>query len=344
MRGMLIAAASAALLTTVVAGGSAAVTRRDPQHVAALSKPLVYVADSAQVVHTGRRIAAFGIDANGDVPPALTIEGPHTRLEAPSFVAIDGAGELFVVNYNVLQPAIYPDVAVFAKGAGGDAKPIRELWLAPASRSAPPRPFIAVDPAGYLYSANEQTQSIDVYAPNAVGTPAPVHSIRGPHTRISNLFGVTIDPQGNIVATGYVTNKVGTARVLVFPPGAKGDVPPAREIRGVATQLYGPGQCAVDGAGYLYVSDNTNMSGRILVFAPGASGDVAPVRAIYPEQPSFIDGIALHGSEIVTSQVYTPARSIDVYPASANGRTRPLRTIQGPRTQLQKFLGTIAIE
>ena len=306
------------------------------------SHAVIYVADSAQKLRGPRRVAEFAAEARGDVPPLRTIEGPQTRLEGPTFVALDGKGTLYVVNYNFLRPKIVPVIAVFAPEASGDAPPIRKIWLS-SMQSSPPRPFIAVDPAGYIYVANEARQAIDIYAPDANGTPPPVRSIIGPRTRIKNLFAVGVDPSGNIIVTGYVNNTVNSARVLVFPPNAKGNVAPSRVIMGSNTQLYGPGECAVDAAGNLYVSDNQNTSGRILVFAPGANGNVSPIRIITPENATFVNGIALHGNEIFASEMYFPKRSIDVYPSNANGTTKPLRTIAGDETKLLTFLGSIAV-
>ena len=304
---------------------------------------VIYVADAGRLVRGARKVTEYDASADGNAAPIRTIEGPHTRLQAPAFVAVDGSGQLYVVNYNFFRSHTFPDVAVFAPGANGDATPVRKIWLGPSSPSGPLRPFIAADATGYLYVANERKLSIDVYAPDAHGTPLPVRSIHGPHTHILNLFGVSVDSQGDIIATGYIVNHLDTPRVLVFRPNANGNVAPAREIRGLKTQLFGPGQAAVDAAGDLYVNDNVDTFGRVLVFAPGANGNVAPIRIIYPENPTFIDGIALNGNELFASQVYTPARSLAVYPADANGVTQPLRTIAGSRTMLSKNLGTIAV-
>jgi len=93
------------------------------------SSHVIYVADSAQKLRGPRRVAEFATKARGDVPPLRTIEGPQTRLEGPTFVALDGKGTLYVVNYNFLQPKIVPVIAVFAPEASGDAPPIRKIWL-----------------------------------------------------------------------------------------------------------------------------------------------------------------------------------------------------------------------
>jgi hypothetical protein len=102
-------------------------------------------------------------------------------------------------------------------------------------------------------------------------------------------------------------------------------------------------QAAVDSAGNMYVNDNTDHYGRILVFAPDARGNVAPARIIYPPKPTFIDGIAIRGTEIFSAENYVPHRRIRVYPLDANGITQPLRTIVG-RDTLLKNPGTIAVQ
>jgi 6-phosphogluconolactonase (cycloisomerase 2 family) len=288
------------------------------------------------------RITEYDVNANGDVPPVRLIQGKHTELEAPSFVAVDGQGYIYVCDYNVLRPKVHPDILVFAPDANGDAKPVRGIHLSGSIPGVSQRPFITVDSAGYLYVANENNQEIDVYAPGAKGTPTPVRIIRGHKTQIKFLWAVSIDPQGNLVVTGVIGSRFDQPRILVFPPNAHGNVAPIREIRGTNTQMFLPTQVVFDAAGNLYVNDNTDHYGRILVFAPGASGDVAPTRIIYPPKPTFIDGLAILGNELFSAEVYTPKRRIRVYPSDANGITQPLRTIVGPDTELHNP-GTIAL-
>jgi len=64
----------------------------------------------------------------------------------------------------------------------------------------------------------------------------------------------------------------------VYPPGASGNVAPARTISGINTGLNSPAGIALDSAGNLYVTNNSGNS--ITVFAPGATGNVAPARTI----------------------------------------------------------------
>ncbi len=205
-----------------------------------------------------------------------------------------------------------------------------------------------------IYVANSGNNSISIYAPGARGDVAPLRIISGASTGLSNPWGVTLDAAGYL----YVAN---SNSITVYSPGAGGlpgssaaNIAPVRTISGIGTGLNGPIGLALDGAGYLYVSNASALT--ITVYAPIVGGQpssltayVAPVRQIL----GVVDprGVALDPSgTLYVANAMSPYRSgggsIDIYAPSAGGllgtsaaSAAALRTINGPGTGLNQPSG-----
>lgn len=270
-------------------------------------------------------ITEYPVDANGDVSPVATIVGSKTRLVNPLGIALDAAGNIYASNAPYTKRP-FPQFAVFAPAANGDATPIRRIS---ARRHGDAVPFgIAVDSAGYLYEADTNALAVKVFAPGAHGDVAPVRIIAGNRTGIADPYSVTVD------AAGHAFVPDGSDVILEFAAGATGNVAPIAAIRGPHAHLNGPENLALDASGNIYVSSLTD---NVLVFAAGANGDVAPMRTIaLTPQPYYEGSLAIRRNELFVSQsdVGADDYSIDVYPANASGPIPPLRRVKGPHTQL----------
>ena len=202
---------------------------------------------------------------------------------------------------------------------------------------------IALDASGRIYVSNDGgTPSITVYAANPSGTmnEAPLATISGTNTFLSDPIGLTVDGSGNI----YVANEAGS--ILVFPaiPALGGTLNelPAADISGPATGLRTPYDIALDAAGKLYVADSTggsSGSGAIDVFAANPSGFIAPAPlATITGSSTGLNGpgfLALDaGGKIYVTDASTA--SILVYGANPSGTLNeaPLATISGSNTTL----------
>jgi hypothetical protein len=113
----------------------------------------------------------------------------------------------------------------------------------------------------------------------------PITSLQGPATQLRNPGHLALDGQGSL----YVVNEGGPqdrGDILVFAPGASGNVPPLRRIFSTdASDVIwsDPRSVAVDVIGRIFVS----AGNRILVFAAGADGNVAPKHVL--SDPNFGD-------------------------------------------------------
>jgi sugar lactone lactonase YvrE len=136
------------------------------------------------------------------------------------------------------------------------------------------------------------------------------------------------DPTGTI----YVAD-CGANAIDVFPPGANGNVAPARVIAGSNTGLSCPADVKVDSAGDVYVANfNANT---ITEYGPGASGNVAPINTIGGSNTGLAEdddiSLAPDGTLYAGNFVGSP---VVVFAPGASGNASPIRTIAGSNTGL----------
>ena len=133
--------------------------------------------------------------------------------------------------------------------------------------------------------------------------------------------------------------------MVVFPRDAKGNIKPARIL---ATPHRGFALAVDEEKQELFVG--VQYPPEVAVYRKGASGNEKPLRSLQGESTRLSDvhGIAIdpknkllyttnwgHVSDyriVGTGRIEDP--SISVYPLNAEGDTSPLRTIQGPKTQM----------
>ena len=165
-----------------------------------------------------------------------------------------------------------------------------------------------IDPKnGDIYSvSNDTMETVSVFSRNARGN---VHPDREFHTPI-RTYGIAVDEANEEL---FLTVQ-SPPMVLVYRKYAKGDEKPIRMLRGNKTGLgdaHGIGLDIKNGwmfvASYGSISDYKNTGGSTI---PKTYGDMVSGSGRF-EPPS-----------------------ITVYPIKAGGDTPPLRTIQGPKTQL----------
>ena|GEM_PF-1922482 len=128
---------------------------------------------------TASAILEFPTSSNGNVTPTRRITGSKTTLQIPDGIAVNGTGEIFVVdNYSY-------SVDVFAPGAHGNAAPIRVIHGAHTQLYDPVGVGISKDGRIFVvnssFNSNVNGDSITVYAANASGDAAPIAVIPGGH-------------------------------------------------------------------------------------------------------------------------------------------------------------------
>ncbi|MGB8521010.1 MAG: hypothetical protein WCD38_12690 [Candidatus Tumulicola sp.] len=226
----------------------------------------------------GKTIAAYSADAHGNAKPVRTIAGGNTQLAFPIGVAVDSAGYLYVAdcgygNVKVYAPGANGNVSPirvigltsgctiqlavdktdqlyvtsgdnliseFSSESNGNAL-LRTISEGKGSGGIGIR-SIAVDGRGYVYAGNLLAKDIRVFAPHAQGFAKPMRTIGGSNTHLGAATGLALDASNNLYATicRHCSQGSGTDSILVFGPGAKGNVKPDRVIEGKNTMLSSP--------------------------------------------------------------------------------------------------------
>ncbi len=181
-----------------------------------------------------------------------------------------GAQGLYAANFNGAS------VTEYALDAAGNAAPLRTI-RGPRTGLGNVRD-VAVDAAGDIYAVNlSGPVFVAVFAPRADGDAAPIRQLGGLGmvTRLSDPLAIALDARGYL----YVANQtegVETASILVFAPGANGNVAPVRQITGAGEAV----KLAIDRAGDLVVAVTGGLGrplpNRVLVYAPGPTAPQPP--------------------------------------------------------------------
>ena len=242
-------------------------------------------------------------------PPLRNISDPYPTYSA---VALDLANdEIILQDENLFQIMVYDRL---------DNTP-------PSATMTEPKRIIGghstkiefncglyVDPqSGDIYSVNNDTiNTMVIFNRDVRGDTPPTRELRTPH----GSYGIAVDEQAEEM---FLTIQHDNA-VVVFDKYAQDDDAPIRLLQGARTRLADPHGIAVDPANRLmFVGNYGNFHEKRAVEDPNRGGQN---KANWPIR-----------SEIPGSGRYHPP-SITIYPLDASGDSPPLRTIQGPQTQL----------
>lgn len=155
--------------------------------------------DASGQVYTvnGSSISVYAASATGSAAPVRTITGASTLLNAPTAIAVDGVGNLYVAN------AEAGNVLVFSAAANGDVAPNRTIAGVTTGITQPWG--VAVDAAGDLFVttsasfAPAMTARILEFAPGAAGDVAPIRTINVTSPNVAS--GIAVDAAGNLYAS-----------------------------------------------------------------------------------------------------------------------------------------------
>jgi sugar lactone lactonase YvrE len=230
--------------------------------------------------------------------------GASSRFYAPAGIASDGAGNLFVADHNnhTLRKVVVATGAVTTPAGA----PPHQGDSADGSRTAArfnwPR-GVASDGAGQLYvaDANSHTIRTITLATGAVttlagkaGQPGDADAT-GAEARFDTPVDVASDGSGNLYVADFNNSKV---RRIVVATGAvttlagSGNFSSVDGI-GTAASFYWMDAVTADGAGNLFVADNTTI--RKIVIATGAVTTLVHRVGTSPEDPAS-NGIATDGA------------------------------------------------
>jgi sugar lactone lactonase YvrE len=210
-------------------------------------------------------VTAYTAGASGNQAPVGTIVGNKTGLAAPTGIALDSAGNIYVAN--TFTVTVYPP------------NPIGTLNEAPTAtidvNSGGVTLYgLGVDATGKIYVA--YPGAIAVYAAHPAGTvTTPIATITGSNTHLAEVHSFAFDASGRIYETD---NVYGINVFAANPVGTLNESPVANIPRNATTTLNYPWGIALDSSGRIYTID----SARILEFPANPVGSVteAPLATI----------------------------------------------------------------
>jgi len=235
----------------------------DPTNLTVDANDTVFIADAQS-----HRI--FKITPTGDVTTVAGINGTNTTTDgngtaatfnAPISVAVDAAGNLYVLEYGggvvrKIDPALNVTTLAgssprgFADGTGPAAKFGRGY-------------NIAIDASGNLYVADSENHRIRKITPAGVvttlagtGTPGATDG-PGNSATFSNPRGVTVDADGNVYVADFgnsLLRRITPAGVVSTLAGQEG-TPGSQDGIGKAAMFNKPQGLTINAAGTLYVAD-----------------------------------------------------------------------------------------
>lgn len=193
--------------------------------------------------------------------------------------------------------------------------------------AAPPNKTITV--------LNANGTALTSFTADQSGNVAPVSVVSGNQTSLNNAVALAADAQKNV----YVVTQIA---ILVFPPGASGNVAPARTIVGTntlaSTDVFAGITVAADGTIYAAAEliSGTARNPKIEVFAPNANGNVAPVRTITGPTTtmSAVLSMASSSTQIAVADATQYALFFDPQASGDVAPQRSLKTAAGLAVQI----------
>lgn len=261
------------------------------------------------------RLGAHAAGA-ADTRTSVALERPPLRVIHDSFptysaVAVDiRNNEIVLQDENLFQVMVYDRTA--------NTPPKASLTEPKRVISGPATKIefncaLYVDPkSGDVYTVSNDTMTtVSVFSRNARGNVRADREFRTP----IRTFGIAVDEASEEL---FLTVQ-SPPEVLVYRKVSQGEEPPIRVLRGNKTKLGDAHGIGLDTKnGWMFVANY----GSLAEFREGAAGE--PIRF----------GLPLHPSEFVLGSGRYESPSITAYPIKASGDTPPLRTIQGPKTQM----------
>ena len=250
-------------------GTGVAALFKTPQGIATDSAGNVYVADTGNA--TVRKITSAGVvttlAGTAGTEGSLDATGAAARLASPYGVAVDGVGNVYVVESgpNTVRKITPAGVVTTLAGAANQTGFVDGTGT--AARFAVPFD-ITVDAAGNLYICDHGNHAIRKITPAGVvttlagsGSPGKVDGT-GPAALFKFPAGISVDTAGYVYVAdtdNQVIRKISPAGVVTTIAGS--GIGSADGVGTLAT-FYNPKDVAVDSSGNVYVADRGNHTIR----------------------------------------------------------------------------------
>lgn len=308
----------------------------------------------------GNTVTVYPVGNFGNLRPLITYSNsdalfgcsPDSQVfERPSVIALDRSRNIYVANDGSWFRG-YDSVTVFGRGKSPMDPPIRAICTNGTQDKTgfgSPR-GVAVDGKGYVYVINfyvfnfgtgANLPSITIYPPGSNGDTAPVRTVTGKATGLSQPTGLAIDSSGFLYALNENGEPVAPGgSITVYGPQANGNAVPLRVISGTNTSnvtgLDNPAAIALDRANNIYTANDGSTDGAggtdsVTIYSANSTGNVKPIARIAGPMTQLNDPNAIAVDEIgniyvannVSGGASADLDSITVYQPGSNGNVAP---------------------
>jgi len=291
----------------------------------------LYIADDIncmayKVTATTQQIVAIAGDYlfTGSAPGVTTTPEPALGSNTcPQGIAVDGAGNVYIVDAHYVNASGYPNVVeevsaatgeIFVMAGGGGNAPSTTPQAA-TSVALNGVNSVSTDSVGNLYISDFFNNLVEKVTPAgqlaifAGGGSTPVSTTPQAATSaaLNGPTGMVMDGSGNFYLSDQnisVIEKVNSSGQIVSMAGGGGNAPSTTPQSALSVALNNPAGLAVDGAGDLYIADfssglieQVNLAGQLVVVA-GGGGTVpsATVQSSTTAELGNIQGVEVDGA------------------------------------------------
>jgi hypothetical protein len=290
----------------------------------------LYIADDVncmayEVVASTNQIVAVAGNYNfssGAVTPSTTPEPALGSNTCPQGIAVDGAGNIYIIDVNTndgSNPNEVEEVSaatgqIFVMAGGGTVVPSTTPEAATSAKLNAVN-SLATDGSGNLYIADFYNNLVEKVTPAGQivvvaggGSTAPSTTPEAATSaQMSGPTGMVVDDLGNLYISDQnisVIDKVNSSGQIVAMAGGGGNAPTTTPQAALSVALNNPAGLAVDGAGDLYIADfssdiveRVNQAGQLVVVA-GGGGNIADATPQPSTSAEFgnIEGIEVDGA------------------------------------------------
>jgi kumamolisin len=273
--------------------------------------------------------------------PGATGDGTTPYFNYPSGVAIDGAGNIFVADFNSNSIREVSAITGAVSTPYGSLSSVTGATNASGNNATFNQPnSVAFDPAGNLYVADTTNNLI-----RKISTAGSVSTLAGTGGEFKLPAGVAVDSLGNVYVADTGNNVIREVSQAGVVTTLAGQVGTAGFADGNATNtalFNAPSAVAVDGSGNVYVADFGNcvvrkISGGVVSTVAGQAGVAG-----YLDGPGDVAlfnepiGLALDGS----NNLYVTDSLVPEQLTSANGNSPATYTNAAGNDLLRKITPT----
>lgn len=194
--------------------------------------------------------------------------------------------------------------------------------------------------------ANFGGNSVTLYPVGSNGNVAPLATISGAATMLTDPKGIALDGNANIFVLNVFVNSSRPrdgASVTEFAAGSRGNVSPIATIAGPRTLLRSVQSISVDSNDNIYVGAGEPDPPGVRVFSAKSSGDVIPRANIGGPETGLQNTFGLatdpNGRLFAANDSGDNKYSVFTFPDSGDGNMKPGITIGGSETGLESPAG-----